>query len=94
MTARKLGEWTKRGDVYRRVDVDGTVWRITSTHHADVVLTMTYRDIRLTSSHAGLDAAKGHVEDMLRAFAARALRDYPEADVAIHNDAQQVCIDV
>lgn len=93
MTAQR-GVWSRRKDVHRRVDVDGTVWRITPKVSAPgVVLTMAYRDILLTSGHRDVGAAKLHVDDMLRAFAARTMAEYAAPGEVIHSNDQQVCIE-
>lgn len=79
---RELGQWIGTR-VLRRRDFDGTKWEI--RRHDGVgmnssrpwyVLTMQYRDHRLSSMHANPEAAKAHVDDLTASWRANSLRDY------------------
>lgn len=76
----RLGQWLGKR-ILRRVDFNGTTWSIDphplKRHQGQaVVLTMIYRDIRLVSHHANVDAAKAHADEMERSCEATSLRQY------------------
>lgn len=80
----QLGQWVGKR-VLRRIDIDGTEWTIRrgvgapvrpDVEGLDYVLTMSYRDHRLTSWHTSPDAAKTHAEDLIASWLATSLRQY------------------
>jgi protein gp37 len=84
---RNLGKWTGKR-VLRRRDRDGIEWTIRRWDDlgnrgivgafcdSGVVLRMTYRDHRLVSQHADVEAAKKHADDLLASWRANSLREY------------------
>lgn len=75
-----VGQWVGKR-VLRRIEADGTEWTIRRAIPALrvdelFVLTMAYRDIRMTSRHASAFAAKAHADDLLASWKARSLADY------------------
>jgi hypothetical protein len=78
---RVLGKWVGKR-VLRRTDRDGTEWVIRQATGVSRrwVLTMTYRDQRLSSMHESPDEAKAHADDLINSMTARdidAYRDEP-----------------
>jgi hypothetical protein len=79
---RQLGKWTGVR-VLRRRDIDGTQWTIRqhdgiglSSNVQWWVLTMAYRDHRLSSMHRTPESAKAHVDDLTASWRANSIRDY------------------
>ena len=81
MTAARVPEWyLEHGVGWVRIDNDGTTWTVTlDVVRGGATLMMKYREHRLASHHADVDAAKRHADDMTRMLAARSLRDYRAA---------------
>lgn len=78
------GQWVGKR-VLRRIDRDGTEWTIRRGVGApprpdvvgrDFVLTLTYRENRLTSWHTSIDAAKAHADEMLASLIKPKAEDY------------------
>lgn len=72
----ELGRWTGKR-VLRRIDKDGTNWKIFRSAAGTYVLQMRYREHSMsTTGLLTIEAAKMHADDVVASLAAKSLREY------------------
>lgn len=70
----QAGQWIGTRVLHRR-DLDGTCWTI-RRRDDEWLLVSEFRDQRLTSHHATIDAAKAHAEEFIASIYARDVGAY------------------